>query len=638
MKLARAHIQQFRSIKEVTIPFEPACRVLVGINESGKSNILDALSLLSPEVVPTARDRRKKPHDENLEGDSRVTFFFSMDEADLDVIEKRLLQQVYGGAEDRPMFFNGQNQLTAGDIVRLPKYGAYLVDCDELKKFATASAFSKVGMKAVAGLVKPSAACPADAVHQDKDGKSVKIKEQKAFYKGDFPNLPEALCEPLDIDSMANMVYATYGKRITEQMPVCVAWRYSDQYLLPSKLTLDAFVLNPETCIPLKHMFELAGVFDLKKAVKDAKELGDNDVRDLLDRVNTAATRHVRGIWKECKDVRILIELHGTEITVSVKDKFNRFDFVRRSDGFKRFVSFLLMISARAKTRELSGDLILIDEPEIGLHPSGARFLRDELLQISKNNHVVVATHSIFMIDKDTIERHMIVKKEKEVTSVTPVSDSNVKDEEVLYQALGYSIFEVLEPKNFLFEGFRDKKLFNTALSLLSDEEAVKRLEKPGRCHLRGLSSLSVVLPVFELARRDVIIISDNDDAADQARRGFDGPGHWYSYADLGAPDVVTAEDFVSDAALLRAMKDVAQVHPELHAPEQSTLSSEKGRLAAIKKWVQAGKFDGPTSKEVLNAVKERIFTNLVKGDVQPLYIEVLRNLSEKLRGAKIAA
>jgi len=40
MKLDKAEIVNFRSIKKETVVFDPACRVLVGINESGKSNIL----------------------------------------------------------------------------------------------------------------------------------------------------------------------------------------------------------------------------------------------------------------------------------------------------------------------------------------------------------------------------------------------------------------------------------------------------------------------------------------------------------------------------------------------------------------------------------------------------------------------
>ncbi len=54
MKLSRVEIKNFRSIADTTVSFENPCRVLVGINESGKSNVLKALRLLSDDYGPSA--------------------------------------------------------------------------------------------------------------------------------------------------------------------------------------------------------------------------------------------------------------------------------------------------------------------------------------------------------------------------------------------------------------------------------------------------------------------------------------------------------------------------------------------------------------------------------------------------------
>ncbi|MDP2788854.1 MAG: AAA family ATPase, partial [bacterium] len=67
MKLNRVKIKNFRSIEDLEIKINPACRVLVGINESGKSNILHALALLG-EKLPTRDDIR-----EPLPNESQVT-------------------------------------------------------------------------------------------------------------------------------------------------------------------------------------------------------------------------------------------------------------------------------------------------------------------------------------------------------------------------------------------------------------------------------------------------------------------------------------------------------------------------------------------------------------------------------------
>lgn len=59
MKLKYVRIVNFLVIKSIKIEFDPACRFLVGINESGKSNILRALSLLDQTKKPNARRHPK---------------------------------------------------------------------------------------------------------------------------------------------------------------------------------------------------------------------------------------------------------------------------------------------------------------------------------------------------------------------------------------------------------------------------------------------------------------------------------------------------------------------------------------------------------------------------------------------------
>jgi recombinational DNA repair ATPase RecF len=61
----------------VTIPLTPSCRILVGINESGKSNILAALSLLDPEREFKADDLRDLRPNEDPDQDAEVVFVFA---------------------------------------------------------------------------------------------------------------------------------------------------------------------------------------------------------------------------------------------------------------------------------------------------------------------------------------------------------------------------------------------------------------------------------------------------------------------------------------------------------------------------------------------------------------------------------
>lgn len=96
MKLDRVEIKNFRSVQNIHIDFDPPCRVLVGINESGKSNILNAFALLSGDYVPVKKDdlREALPdEDPNDESYVRFVFKFEKDESDklLEVVSSKIL-------------------------------------------------------------------------------------------------------------------------------------------------------------------------------------------------------------------------------------------------------------------------------------------------------------------------------------------------------------------------------------------------------------------------------------------------------------------------------------------------------------------------------------------------------------------
>lgn len=79
MKLNRVEIKNFRSIENITITFEPSCRVLVGKNEVGKSNILKALSMLENNKSLDKTDLREGLPSEELVTEGEISFAFTLD-------------------------------------------------------------------------------------------------------------------------------------------------------------------------------------------------------------------------------------------------------------------------------------------------------------------------------------------------------------------------------------------------------------------------------------------------------------------------------------------------------------------------------------------------------------------------------
>jgi hypothetical protein len=89
------------------------------------------------------------------------------------------------------------------------------------------------------------------------------------------------------------------------------------------------------------------------------------------------------------------------------------------------------------------------------------------------------------------------------------VNESNFTDEEVIHNALGYSLFENLRPQNLVFEGYKDKLLFKTALEAGSPAaKAAKKIFEPiGVCHVKGVKDVGRITPLLELAQRQWIVI-----------------------------------------------------------------------------------------------------------------------------------
>lgn len=301
---------------------------------------------------------------------------------------------------------------------------------------------------------------------------------------------------------------------------------------------------------------------------------------------------------------------------MGIEDKFNIYSLSRRSDGFKRFITFLLMISAKVKADYLSNTIILIDEPDIGLHPTGVQFLRKELEKISKNNVLVVSSHSIFMIDKERIDRHLIVKKEDEITNVTIGSVSDILDEEVLYRALGFSFVDLLKRKNIVFEGWRDKHAFQRWLRSASVSSATKSEWKDiGMMHALGAKDVARVSSLLEGFGREYFILTDSDKPSLDWKKRFEGDGKWLTYHDLGFDDKETIEDFIDSSYINKMISKVLQ-NEQINADESfQDCATFNAKIKHLRTTMSLSKDD---SSRLGNLIKNQIFQ-----DMPPKFIDL---------------
>ena len=104
MPLTRVQIENFRSIKSLEIGLNPACKVLVGINECGKTNILHALELLDPKKSPKPGDVREPVKDEEPAAHAFVRFAFRLTPDEVEEFVSEVKTVLLAGSTDGPTF------------------------------------------------------------------------------------------------------------------------------------------------------------------------------------------------------------------------------------------------------------------------------------------------------------------------------------------------------------------------------------------------------------------------------------------------------------------------------------------------------------------------------------------------------
>ena len=112
MHLDRVEINNFRSIEELTITFKPKCRVLVGINESGKSNILEALSMLSDDRQPSKLDRRVGQPNEPRDMEFNIHYVFSLENEESAQIAEEIKKKILSKKKNVTLISQGRESYT----------------------------------------------------------------------------------------------------------------------------------------------------------------------------------------------------------------------------------------------------------------------------------------------------------------------------------------------------------------------------------------------------------------------------------------------------------------------------------------------------------------------------------------------
>lgn len=307
-------------------------------------------------------------------------------------------------------------------------------------------------------------------------------------------------------------------KKYDQSLPPISYWSSSQDYLIHDGVNLRDFAETLSN-IPLRNMFYLA---DLKTQEEIRDKISDisSNHKELLKfsiKIADATTRYINKKWSELP-IKIHVDIDSNLVMyVYVKDDtddYNMFSMDDRSQGFKQFISILLSLSIENTSGELKNQIILLDEPEVHLHPSGVRWLKKELIEIGKNNYLFVATHSVFMLDRETKERHFLFTKDSSgLTRIRQIqTDDDINSDENLSQAFGVNIMtDFISPYRLLVEGLTDKKIIQKALDKVHNNHGVMISKGNG-------NNLPATLTYLDYYNVDAMVIVDDDSAGKEIK------------------------------------------------------------------------------------------------------------------------
>lgn len=273
-----------------------------------------------------------------------------------------------------------------------------------------------------------------------------------------------------------------YRKIIFKNLPKFIY--YDEYYQLPSRIVLESLISEEEITDELKTakaLLELAEI-DIEELIKaddfeeyiaelEATEATISDTLFEFWSANKNLNIEFK-IDKRLRKVKRNVQIHGYTqqvediqiaehvLDIRVKNSKTRVSLPlqNRSKGFNWFFSFLVWFN-KIQADSNSTYILLLDEPGLNLHATAQADLLNFLESLTDRYQIIYTTHSPFMVQADRLHRVRTVFSDSDTSIVT--DSIQQKDPNTLFPlqaALGYDIAQNLfiSKKNLLVEGVSD--------------------------------------------------------------------------------------------------------------------------------------------------------------------------------------
>ncbi len=400
MRYTKFVIKNFKGIHELTIDLskQPESRIytFVGLNESGKTTILEAINVFSSDYkVKDAHKLIPKHQKANFNGKVSVSAYVDVDEEDNKRIKDKFVELGY--AEYKPV------SSFSIDIT-------YNYENSKYQKSVSYWGFSPI--------VRQKQRRKNIELHaKDSDWQTVvtyieeNLMPRIVYYENFLFDFPERIyLSGNQSDNMPNKLYKDIIEDIVEE-------------IIPGGSIQTSLVDN--------YLDKDSGSQDVFDAIQSKLQdkIGD-EVFSSWGRLFNTTDTHTNvalrfGVETNDKEQNFYVE-------IKIKENSNLYYISERSLGFRWFFSFLFFILFRKNRKtDLGETLFLLDEPASNLHSAAQKKLLETFERFvddpDKPLKLLYTTHSHYMINPKWLEGAFVVKNEA-INYLEPFSNSSTTD------------------------------------------------------------------------------------------------------------------------------------------------------------------------------------------------------------------
>ena len=456
MRLKSLQVQNFRSLQSLTINLPQVCAI-VGPNNSGKSNILEAIRrVLAPEWGPRTRDFTEDDvylRDETLDIEIECSF-------------------------EPPL---GYRKLKDADPV-------------EIERFRFVFDRYKIGPQAGTRRLEQSSLTTAGE----------KPNVMTSYGRKGTPRRFEPLLGiPQELRDSVPLIHIGTDRSLRRQLP-------SAQYSLLRRIFegINERLNDPAQTVKVRdrqgNEKTVPRIERFQQLIKMAMDLLRTDEFNKLEASIKQNALEQLGLDADADTIDLFFTPIGTmdfykSLDIVIKDHNFSISATEVGEGFQNAI-VLAVLRAFEETRR-AGAILLIEEPEMFLHPQMQRSLYKTLRKIGETNQVIYTTHSPHFVSVPDYRDVLLVRRNEHGTYVVQSSlASDNKRGEKLLKELDPERSELFFAKRLLLvEGDTEKLSFPeyaAGLDIDLDRAGATIVEVGGKRNLRDFAELAISLQI----------------------------------------------------------------------------------------------------------------------------------------------